>query len=335
MVKLRCMGNKKKGLGKKTINYRALIFSSLSAIAFLCLLFFIFWHYGAMPKHEIYVSSENPKQGDTILIKVSGKYQAINGSFKNEKIDFFRSGLYSDWFAFLGIDVNLPPGNYKIFISTLTEQMEKEINVLPQNFASSRLPITKELAEKGFTAKTVAENIVKTDNPALKKALENLNPLPYFKNSFSFPLGKMQQKGLSFGQFVKSGDLQLQHFGVDLVAVPGTEVYSINDGKVVLAKDLANYGKTVIVDHGLGIFSLYLHLSEYKISENQMVKKDQAIGLSGNTGYSTAPHLHFSIRDNGARVNPVLFIKKTQESDDGLNVASIVKTFTKFFNIVK
>lgn len=329
------MKEKKKRPVKKSVKKRILVISSLSTIVFLCLMFFIFWHYGAMPKHEIYVSSENPKQGDTILIKVSGKYSGISGSFKNKNIDFFRSGLHSDWFAFLGIDVGLPPGNYKIFISTISEQIEKEINVLSQNFSSSKLPMTKELAEKGFTEKTVAENIVKTDNPALKKALENLTPLPYFKKSFSFPLGTMQQKGLSFGQFVKSGNSQMQHFGVDLVASPGTKVRSINDGKVVLAKELANYGKTVIVDHGLGIFSLYLHLSEYHVSENQMVKKEQVIGLSGNTGYSTAPHLHFSIRDNGARVNPISFIKETQTPDDGLNFAGIGKAFLKFFNIVK
>jgi murein DD-endopeptidase MepM/ murein hydrolase activator NlpD len=101
----------------------------------------------------------------------------------------------------------------------------------------------------------------------------------------------------------------MQHFGVDLAAKKDTEVFAINDGRVVLAENLSNYGKTIIIDHGLGIFSLYLHLDNFDVSVDQLVKNGQKIGLSGDTGASTGPHLHFSIRNSGSRVDPLLFIQ--------------------------
>jgi murein DD-endopeptidase MepM/ murein hydrolase activator NlpD len=117
----------------------------------------------------------------------------------------------------------------------------------------------------------------------------------------------------AFGNIRKSGDVSLQHLGVDLDANTGTPVYAINDGKVTgVLEGLINYGNTVIIDHGLGIFSLYLHLDEFKVSLGQTVKKDDVIGLSGNTGYSIAPHLHFSIKLNGASVDPVKFINSAK-----------------------
>ncbi|TSD01862.1 MAG: peptidase M23, partial [Parcubacteria group bacterium Athens0714_26] len=73
------------------------------------------------------------------------------------------------------------------------------------------------------------------------------------------------------------------------------------------------YGKTLIIDHGLGIFSLYLHLDEFKVLNGKGVKRGELVGLSGNTGYSISPHLHFSIKANGASVDPLKFIETTKK----------------------
>jgi murein DD-endopeptidase MepM/ murein hydrolase activator NlpD len=101
--------------------------------------------------------------------------------------------------------------------------------------------------------------------------------------------------------------------GVDLEAKEGDPVFSINDGVVRFSKELPNYGKTIIIDHGLGIFSLYLHLKEFKVSEGEKVKKGEIIALSGNTGYSISPHLHFSVKINGKSVDPLRFIDTVEK----------------------
>ena len=105
------------------------------------------------------------------------------------------------------------------------------------------------------------------------------------------------------------------------------------DGKVVLTADLPNYGKTVIIDHGLDIFSLYLHLDEFKVVEGQIVKKNQILGLSGDTGYSTAPHLHFSIRVGTSRVDPLVFIEATKKLDENSFIAAISNAFLNIINL--
>jgi murein DD-endopeptidase MepM/ murein hydrolase activator NlpD len=97
-----------------------------------------------------------------------------------------------------------------------------------------------------------------------------------------------------------------------LDAQTGTKVYAVNDGKVVLTYDFIDYGKTIVIDHGLGIFSLYLHLDKFNSQEGQKVKQGDVIAYSGNTGYSIAPHLHFSIKLNGASVDPLNFIEITK-----------------------
>ena len=285
-----------------------------------------------MPQHEIYISSENPKQGDTVLIRVNSKYPAVSGSFENKDIIFYKNGKYSDWVTLLGIDADIKPGKYKVLVNAFGEKMEKEINIETKDFPIIKMPVTKEMRDKGYTGEKIVQNIKDNDNPALNEILEKFTPQAYFNSPFSFPLRKIQNSGLVFGQLIKGADYQIQHFGTDLRAGSGTEVYAINDGKVVLEKELSNYGKTVIIDHGLGIFSLYLHLDEFLVLANQSVKKNQVIGLSGSTGYSTAPHLHFSIRDNGTRVDPILFIKTSEKSTENFNLASIKNAFGKILN---
>ena len=101
--------------------------------------------------------------------------------------------------------------------------------------------------------------------------------------------------------------------GVDLEADIGTPIYAINGGIVRLSQELTNYGKTIVIDHGSGIFSLYLHIDEFKISEGKEVKRGDIIALSGNTGYSIAPHLHFGVKINGASVDPLRFIETIEK----------------------
>ena len=96
-------------------------------------------------------------------------------------------------------------------------------------------------------------------------------------------------------------------------ATTNTLVYAVNDGEVKTTAGLIDYGNTIIIDHGLGIFSLYLHLNTFKVSEGQKVKRGDLIGYSGSTGYSIAPHLHFSIKVGSASVDPLRFVKTTQE----------------------
>jgi murein DD-endopeptidase MepM/ murein hydrolase activator NlpD len=98
------------------------------------------------------------------------------------------------------------------------------------------------------------------------------------------------------------------HSGVDIEAAYGSPVRASNSGRVVLAKDLYFSGKTVIIDHGLGLFTFYCHFSRLNVSRGEMVKKGAVIALAGSTGRSTGPHLHWGVRLLGSRVDPAALL---------------------------
>ena len=99
------------------------------------------------------------------------------------------------------------------------------------------------------------------------------------------------------------------HTGIDIECARKTPVVSANEGTIVYANWFAGYGKAVIIDHGGGLTTLYAHLDVINVSVGDKVSKGGNIALSGNTGYSTGPHLHFEVRKNGDYVDPLTYVK--------------------------
>jgi murein DD-endopeptidase MepM/ murein hydrolase activator NlpD len=115
--------------------------------------------------------------------------------------------------------------------------------------------------------------------------------------------------GTNFGsRRVFNGESRNPHAGADLRATTGTPIRSTNKGRVALAKNLFFTGNTVIVDHGLGIYTLYAHLSRIDVKKDATVERAQVIGLAGATGRVTGPHLHWGARVQNARVDPFSLI---------------------------
>ena len=95
------------------------------------------------------------------------------------------------------------------------------------------------------------------------------------------------------------------HLGVDLASLSQSPIPAANKGKIVFADRLGIYGKTIIIDHGFGLFSMYSHLSGFDRHVDQMVSKGEIIGRTGNTGLAGGDHLHFSVLVNDVFVNPL------------------------------
>ena len=281
---------------------------------------------------SIYVFPENPKQGDTVFLRVKSAANNITGNFGEEKLFFYKRNS-NEWVSFLGIDADQKPGDYKIILNVHGEkEITKNIKVTIADFSSMPAALAPSVAQSGITQEKAIQNIRKSDNPTLNKILSNFTAQPYFTAPFSSPLSKMEKAGFSFGKFINIANNKIQHLGVDLRAPERTQIYAVNDGKVVLTANLSNYGKTVVVDHGLNIFSLYLHLDEFKVSDGEIIRRGQLIGLSGDTGYVTAPHLHFSIRVDGTRVDPIAFIETTKKMDNNFILADINNAVSNVIN---
>lgn len=106
---------------------------------------------------------------------------------------------------------------------------------------------------------------------------------------------------------------QGQHLGIDYRAAIGDKVPSANSGKVVFSGDLFYTGWTVIIDHGLDIFSVYGHLSKTLVNREDFVERGQIIGLSGNTGRTSGPHLHWGVKIQGQYVDGLVLISETEK----------------------
>jgi len=104
---------------------------------------------------------------------------------------------------------------------------------------------------------------------------------------------------------VFNGQPRSAHGGADFLSPAGTPIHAPNAGRIVLARDLYFSGNTVVIDHGLGLFSMLAHLSAIDVHEGDGVTADQRIGLVGATGRVTGPHLHWAVRAGGARVDPL------------------------------
>ena len=190
-------------------------------------------------------------------------------------------------------------------------------------FIGARISQTENLAvpaqlggNSTSSQKQLVTNLFK-QNTILANTYSNPN-ISYWTSAFTWPIhaGDIPSTPTSpggivitdtFGYIRSSGTETIIHKGIDFKAPPGTPIYSVNAGYVRVAKLFSVYGNTIVVDHGLGIQSWYMHLSKMVVTPSEVVKQGQLIGYSGETGYTEGPHLHLSIRIDGVSIDPIKF----------------------------
>jgi murein DD-endopeptidase MepM/ murein hydrolase activator NlpD len=207
-------------------------------------------------------------------------------------------------FAFLGIDLQAKPGPSTITVKVrkaggAVEKIGKEILVVERKFPSTKLQLRPEYV----TPPASAQDRIKREAELIALAMSVVTPEWLGDGPFVVP--NPAPSWSNFGQRrLNNGVLQSLHAGLDLRVPFGEPIKSSNAGRVVMASDLYMGGKTIIIDHGLGVFSTYGHMSELLVTRGDLVKKGQTVGLCGTTGRSTGPHLHWSFRILDARVDP-------------------------------
>ena len=110
-----------------------------------------------------------------------------------------------------------------------------------------------------------------------------------------------------------NGEARSPHAGVDFSGATGTPIRAVNRGIIALAAPLYFTGNTIVIDHGARLFSIFAHLSEFRVQTGDVVEPAAIVGLVGATGRVTGPHLHWSVRLNGARVDPLSLVAATAE----------------------
>ncbi len=147
---------------------------------------------------------------------------------------------------------------------------------------------------------------IKADNAGIGRVRAMVSPTAYFSSGFIWPVtGRIS--GVFGSQRILNGKPKNPHNGVDVAARRGTPIVAPADGRVALVHDDMFYtGKTVMLDHGLGLTSVYAHMSAILVEEGALVKQGTAIGEIGKTGRATGPHLHWGVTLGRTHLDPAL-----------------------------
>ena len=149
---------------------------------------------------------------------------------------------------------------------------------------------------------------IEQDKETKAQVFETISRDREWKGSFAAPVNA--EISDVFGvERVFNGAVRSTHQGLDFRVPSGTPVAAVNSGRVILARPLFFEGNCVVIDHGQGLLTLYLHLSKFSVKEGDDVSKGQPIGLSGGTGRATGPHLHLAVRWQGVYLNPQVLLK--------------------------
>lgn len=245
--------------------------------------------------------------GSPFLLTVSLESRAstLTGRWQSHPIVFFPSADHRTWSSLAGVDVETTPGHYPLTIEvdpdeTTHRTLHQELSI--EEAPYEKVPLT--VPDKFVEPNAAALKVIAADKIVKDKAFAQSSPKPEWSSSFTPPLrtGVMSD---SFGtQRVFNGKLASVHRGLDYHAKTGTPVAAINSGRVVLARPLYFEGGCVVIDHGLGLMSVYMHLSKIEVRVGARVRRGQIIALSGASGRATGPHLHLGVRWQGSYLDP-------------------------------
>uniref|UniRef100_UPI004049903B M23 family metallopeptidase n=1 Tax=Candidatus Saccharicenans sp. TaxID=2819258 RepID=UPI004049903B len=209
----------------------------------------------------------------------------------------------------LGLDVMTKPGEKTLEIELWAEGQPVEklsltLEITARDFPRRKLTVD----QKYVTPPREVLARIKRESELLALVYSSTSPDWLVEGPFILPCdGKLTP---NFGQQrIYNNVPRSVHTGVDIAVPAGHPIKAMNSGRVVLASDLYYSGKTVIIDHGLGLFSSYSHLSKLLVRRGEMVRTGQVVGLAGSTGLSTGPHLHWAVKIYEARVDPLSLLE--------------------------
>jgi murein DD-endopeptidase MepM/ murein hydrolase activator NlpD len=247
--------------------------------------------------------------GSPELIRVEAPEAArLDGEWLGRKLEFFRGRDGRAWYALAGVDVEAATGASTLHITEsaagATDDLSRSLEIHPAHYRTGALTVAPKFVEPGPEAlKEIAAQRELKAKVFAASAAE-----PEWTGNFRAPVNSPPTD--SFGtRRMFNGKLASIHTGMDFRAAAGTVVRAGNSGVVVLARPLYYEGNCVIIDHGMGLFTLSMHFSRIDVKEGQSVKQGDRLGLSGATGRVTGPHLHWAVRWQGAYLDPAKLLR--------------------------
>jgi hypothetical protein len=263
---------------------------------------------------DISLSSEEMARGDVILITIrAGEGETPKATWMGKEIAFVFNRSKSVWQGFLATDLNQKPGTCEAIVRMVSSGFESHINiqVTDKDYGVRRLTLPKDKVD--LNAESLKR--VKKEAAVVSALWRAPEPAPEWKGIFLMPVDG-EVVGIFGKRSIINNMERSPHTGVDLSGNTGDPVKAVNNGKVALIADHFFTGNTVFLNHGGGIITMYCHLNKILVKDGDKIKKGQTIGLVGSTGRATGPHLHWGMRVNGARVNPLTLIDLSKRLEE-------------------
>jgi murein DD-endopeptidase MepM/ murein hydrolase activator NlpD len=268
------------------------IFGSLVAVA---------GAYAGEPAEKVFQT----RQGDVfyLTLNVEGEPSSVQGRFRDRLVPFFKTGREGEFGALVGVDMADAPdtGDLKAEVRYPDGARKRVFRVVvaPEDFREQRMTLPKDQVDPDAAAlKRIA-----LEKEKVKAVLAGFTPERLWGTGFLVPV-EGTATGAFGGKRILNDQPRNQHSGEDIAASLGAPVKATNDGIVRMVDEHFFSGKGVILDHGLGLFTMYFHLDAAAVKEGERVKRGGVIGTVGQSGRATGPHLHWGAWLNGARVNP-------------------------------
>lgn len=278
------------------------------SFSFFLSLFVFLFSFSYSSAFEIEFSPANPLQGEPVLVTLNGVNATSSiksATFGKEKLNFFIfDGKVS---ALYGVDLVAKAGTSTVSV-VLKNKESKVRDIYIDKRPKIEAPLDIPVKLGGNTpqaAKKLVTNLI-NEQEVVGKIMSVVKPKAFWKDSWVFPV-KNPIVTDNYGYSRDTVGYSIAHKGTDFKASIGTEVMAINRGVVRDVRVYPTFGRTIIVDHGFGLYSMYLHLSKAKVGVGQLVLPGQIIALSGDSGYANGAHLHLTIRLNGKSIDPMKF----------------------------
>jgi murein DD-endopeptidase MepM/ murein hydrolase activator NlpD len=255
---------------------------------------------------RVSASSATIEPGSVVLLSVTtaASLSKLDGRAFGRPVRFWPAAETGEWRGLVAADLEAKPGTYDVALTGADAQGAPQtgtikLTVRMKRFETRRLSVGAEFVNPPAAE---AERIA-AEAKRLASLFTQTTPRVW-RGSFQLPVPS--EATSSFGRLtILNGSPRGRHQGADFRAASGTPVVAPNAGRVVLAEDLYFSGNTVVLDHGLGMFSLLAHLSRIDVTQGQDVERGAVVGASGATGRVTGPHLHWALRLSEFSVDPL------------------------------
>ncbi|MFA6147306.1 MAG: M23 family metallopeptidase [bacterium] len=252
---------------------------------------------------SIAVSTRTPASGDPVVVEFAASGAVDNLVLRWKDTAWpMREAAPGRYEGLVGVDLDDPPGPAAVavegFLDGMRFRADAELTISSRRFSVQELTLPEGMAE--FDNATLLR--IEAEAAELSRRFSRVTP-PRWRIPFLPPVEEYRPENFGARRVI-NGDPRMPHSAVDIRLPAGTPVRAIGDGQVVLAGVQFFGGRSVVIDHGGGVFSVYYHLEEFSVAEGQAVSRGDRVGSVGATGRATGPHLHFGVRVPGGRVDP-------------------------------